>query len=140
MANLLDLMQPDERERALAAFERRKSGDTSYRKDLKIPPEVYLIAELGYYYGWGAIEAAKRGYVESFEILNKDGERVEKRTKIALTMEEIAVLVEAAHKIWYGKVVDQARGAQAASASVMSKNPERTFKNGLNPYMQRAKL
>ncbi len=72
-------MQPDERERALAAFERRKSGDTSYRKDLKIPPEVYLIAELGYYYGWGAIEAAKRGYVESFEIVNKDGERVEKR-------------------------------------------------------------
>lgn len=127
-------MQPDERERALAAFERRKSGDTSYRKDLKIPPEIYLIAELGYYYGWGAIEAAKRGYVESFD------EHTGKKKKILLTMEEIAILVEAAHKIWYGKVVDQARGAQAASASVMSKNPERTFKNGLNPYMQRAKL
>lgn len=140
MANLLDLMQPDERERALAAFERRKSGDTSYRKDLKIPPEVYLIAELGYYYGWGAIEAAKRGHVESFETVNKNGERIEKRTKIALTMEEIAILVEAAHKIWYGKIVDQARGMQIATGSVMSKHPNATFNQGIKPFEKRARV
>ncbi len=52
-ANLLDLMSPEDKAQALASYEKRMSGNTEYRKNLKIPPLVYLMAELGYYFGWG---------------------------------------------------------------------------------------
>ena len=63
MANILDLMTEEDRQKSVSAFERRMSGDTSYRKDHKISPISFLVAEFGYYYGWGAVEAVKRGYI-----------------------------------------------------------------------------
>lgn len=139
MPNLLDLMTPEDREIVRKNYQERKSGNTSYRKGMAIPPDIFIIAELGYYYGWGAIETAKRGYVESFDVTTKDGKRIEKRTKIPFTIEEAAILVEAAKKIDYSKVVDAARGTQVAVGSVMSKNPKRTFKEGIKPYEEGAK-
>lgn len=136
MPNLLDLMTPEDREIVRKNYQERKSGNTSYRKGMSIPPDIFIIAELGYYYGWGAIETAKRGYVESFATVTEDNKRVTRRTKIPFTMEEAAILVEAAKKIEYSKVVDAARGTQVAVGSVMSKNPKRTFNEGIKPYKE----
>lgn len=140
MRNLLDLMDEADRRSIEESYQKRMSGDSSYRKNMSIPPEIYLIAEFGYYYGWGAIEAAKRGYTEGWEVKKVDGKAVETRTKIPLTMEEVSILTEAARKIWYGKVVDNARGTLAASASVMSKKPADTFKKQMDVYAKRAEL
>lgn len=140
MSNLLDIMSDEDRKIVEQNYKKRMSGDTSYRKGLSIPPDVFLVAELGFYFGWGAIETFKRGYVEAFEVTNKDGKRVEKRVKIPFTPEEASILVEGARKIKYSSVVDAARGTQVAVASTMSKNPKRTFNDGMKPYNERAKL
>lgn len=134
MSNLLDLMSEEDRKKSLEAFEKRMNGDTSYRKDQKIDPTVYLIAELGYYYGWGAVEAAKRGYIETFDDHTKE------RKKMILTLEEIAVLVEAARKVWYSKVLDTSRGSFVAVGSAMSKSPKQSFKEGMKPFAKGAQI
>lgn len=139
MANLLDLMKPEDRARVEDAYKKRMNGDLSYRKGMHIPPEIHLVAELGCLYGWGAIEAAKRGYVEAFEVKHVSGERVERRTKIPLTLEEISVLVEAGRKVRYSAVVDDARATQAGVSSAMSKKPNRVFQQSMKEYINRAK-
>lgn len=133
MANLLDMMSDSDRDKSLSAFERRMSGDTTYRRNYKISPVSFLIAEFGYYYGWGAIEAVKRGYVEG---RHDDGSF----HKIPLTLEEVSEYVEAARKVWYGKVVDSSRGTQIAAGSVLSKNPGSAFDKGIKPFVKGAKL
>lgn len=134
MSNLLDLLSEEDRAKAQSAYEKRMAGDTSYRKEQKISPEIYLIAEFGYYYGWGAVEAAKRGYIEHFD------EHTGERKKMILTLEEIAVLVEAARKVWYSKVLDTSRGSLVAVGSAMSKNPGSSFKNGMKPFTRGAQI
>ena len=134
MANLLDLMSEEDRELSRKAFKQRMAGDTSYRRGNKISPEVYLIAELGYYFGWGAIETVKRGYVEVFD--EKTGE---KRQQL-FTLEEACALVEAARKVWYSKVVDNARGTLVATGSAMSKHPSTNFNKGMRPFVKESKL
>lgn len=133
MPSLLDLMSDEDKQKSLSAFERRMSGDTSYRKDRKISPVSFLVAEFGYYYGWGAVEAVKRGYILGY---HDDGTQ----HKIPMTMEEVAELVEAARKVWYGKVVDSSRGSQIAVGSVLSKNPASAFDKGMKPFVKGAKL
>lgn len=137
--NLLDLVSPEEREEIQALYKKRKSGNTSYRGKLTIPPDIFLIAEAGYYFGWGAVEAAKRGYVEGFETITKDGKMIQKRTKIPLMMEELNILVEGARKVKYSAVVDAARGTQAGVASSLSKHPDKVFKEAVKPYSEGAK-
>ena len=66
MANLLDLMTPEDREAVEVAFKKRMSGDNTFRKG-KVSRVAYLLAELGMLYGWEAIVAAKRGYIETFD-------------------------------------------------------------------------
>lgn len=134
MANLLDLMSEEDRELSRKAFKQRMAGDTSYRRGNKISPEVYLIAELGYYYGWGAIETVKRGYVEIFD------EETGQRHQQLFTLEEACALVEAARKVWYSKVVDNARGNLVATGSALSKNPTRSFNQGMKPFIKGAKI
>lgn len=134
MANVLDLMTEEDREKSLNAFQKRMRGDTSYRTEGKISPTTFLLSEFGYYYGWEAIAAAKRGYVEGFDEINQ------KRIKIPLTMEEIAEYVEGARKVWYSKLIDQARGTQVAAGSVMSKSPNKVFKDGMRPFKEATKL
>lgn len=133
MANILDLMTEEDRQKSVSAFERRMSGDTSYRKDHKISPISFLVAEFGYYYGWGAVEAVKRGYIIG---RHDDGSL----HKIPLTLEEVAEYVESARKVWYGKVVDSSRGTQIATGSVLSKNPASAFNKGIKPFVKGAKL
>lgn len=133
MANLLDLMSKSDRESAISAYNRRMSGDNTYRKQ-KISPIAYMIAQLGMMYGWPAIEAAKRGYIEVFD------EHTGKRSKMPLSMEEISVLVDAGQKIKNSDFLNQARCTQVATGSVLSKSPETSFKKGMKPFIEGAKL
>lgn len=129
MINLLDLMTSEDRKQAEDAYERRMSGDNSYRR-AKISPAAYMLAEVGMLFGWEAIAAAKRGYIEAFN--EKDG----KRRKIPLTMEELSVLADAGRKIKYSDFISQARGTQVATGSVLSKHPDPTFKRGMKPFQK----
>lgn len=133
MANLLDLMTEKDRKVALDAYEKRMHGDNTYRK-AKVSPIAYLLAELGIYFGWEAIAAAKRGYIETFD------EHTGKRKKLPLSMEELGTLAEAARKVRYSEYLNQARCTQIAAGSVLSKSPEATFKKGMKPYIEEAKL
>lgn len=136
----IDLLSPEIQEEVREFYQKRKSGDTSYRSKLTIPPDIFIIAEAGYYFGWGAIEAAKRGYVEGFENVTKNGKVVQARTKIPLTMEELNILVEGARKVKYSAVIDAARGVQAGVASSLSKHPDKVFRESLKPYREEVKL
>ena len=129
MVNLLDLMTEEDRQKSLAAYERRMNGDTSYRKSSKVSSVSFLIAECGYYYGWGAIEAIKRGYI----IGHSDTGRVK---KIPLTLEEVSELVEAARKVWYSKVVDSSRGHQVATMASFAEKPIEAFEQGISGFKE----
>ena len=133
MANLLDLMTESDRNAAINAYERRMHGDNTYRKQ-KVAPIAYLLAQFGMMYGWSAIEAAKRGYIEAFD------EHTGKRQKIPLTMEEVSTLVDAGQKVKYSDFLNNARCTQVATSSAISKHPEKTFKAGMEPYIKGAKI
>lgn len=134
MANLLDLMSEEDRRLSEQAFRQRMAGDTSYRRNNRISSQMYLIAELGYYFGWGAVESVKRGYIEVFD------EETGLRHQQLFTLEEACALVEAARKVWYSKVVDGARANLVATGSALSKNPNRSFQQGMKPYIKGAKI
>ena len=133
MSNLLSLMSEDDQKAALEAYDSRMKGDGSYKRN-KVSPVMYLLAEFGIFYGWEAIAAAKRGYIETFN------EHTGKREKMVLTLEEISALVDAGRKVKYSEYLNQARGTQVATGSVLSKSPETTFKKGMKPIIEGAKL
>lgn len=130
MPNLLDMMSEEDRKKSKEAFKQRMAGDVSFRRGQKIPPEIYITAELGYYYGWGAIETVKRGYVETFD------ENTGKKHKQLFTMEEACILVEAARKIWYSELVNTSRGTMVATGSALSKSPSKNFQRGMEKYIK----
>jgi hypothetical protein len=120
MPNLLDLMRPEDRERAVARFKRRMEGSDKF--DNRISSEMYLLAELGYYFGWQAIRDVKENFY---------------------TMEEIYPILEGAKKVWYSKLVEQANITRAAvdSSNPLAKKHEKNtaFKSNMKPYVERAK-
>ena len=132
MANLFDLMTPEDKRKSLDAYEKRMNGDTSYRSQ-KISAISFLLAEFGYYYGWEAIAAAKRGYIEGYDEIHQ------KRIKIPLTMEEINEYVEGARKVWYGKVIDNARASQIGTATAFNDNDKHAFDKAIKPYLERTR-
>lgn len=121
--NLLDLMPKEEREKALARAEKRLAKRTG-----QISPEMYLVAEAGYYFGWEAIVAIKRGYIE---YVDKDG--ITKQS--LLTLEEVSSLVDAARKVWYTKVLDQSLGNMNATISAHTSTPVKAYKQTMKPFM-----
>lgn len=88
-------------------------------KDKPVDEHWYVIAKFGRLYGWGAIK----------DILNND-----------IELELVEVLVLAGEKVKAAEIIDESIAAQAAFASVNSKNPKRTWKKVMNEYIKRAKL
>jgi hypothetical protein len=124
--NLLDLMPKEARERAIARAEKRLAKRTG-----QISPEMYLVAEAGYYFGWEAIVAIKRGYIE---YTDKNG-----TTKQSLlTLEEVSSLVDAARKVWYTKVLDQSLGNMNANISAKTKTPKEAYIQTMKPFIDEA--
>src|SRR5215217_5582784 len=92
---ILDLMSPEDRDKAIERANKRFAA-TQSKKGISISPSVYAVAEFGYYYGWDAVLAVRRGYT------------VEPITKIkeVFSLEEMNVLLEGARKVWYSKLVE----------------------------------
>lgn len=130
--SLLDLMPEDERKKAIERGRRRMDRQKS-RKGLDVSPEIYLVAEFGYYFGWEGVMAIKRGYIDK---LDAKGEVV----KDPFTLEEALVLLEGARKVWYSKLVEQSHGNLVANSSAYSKNPGQSFNNGVKPFTDRAEV
>lgn len=127
--SLLDLMSPEDKEKALARGRKRLER----AKGSSISPEMYVIAEFGYYFGFEGILAIKRGYIEYTDAQGKI-------IKEPFTLEEVLALLEAAKKVWYSKVIDTAHGAMVASSSKFAKQPGESFKSGMQPFIDRADL
>lgn len=140
--SILDLMTPDERDRALKKAEKRLSKGES--KSVAISPELYIIGEIGFYYGWDAVLAIRRGYTVGYardergNFIRKDGKLVEEPE--IFTLEEATTLVEAARKVGYSKLIEQAHSQMVASASKFAKNSGQAFENGMRPFAERAKV
>lgn len=84
------------------------------RQGIQVDPETLFIAEFGYYYGWGGVDA----------ILNN---------KITLT--DASALLQGAIKVWYGKLAQQGQvqfGANVAAKS--GKKGNSVMKKVLKPY------
>lgn len=117
--NLLDLMTEEERKRVKArAHKRRERGVV----DVEISPEIYMVAEFGYYYGWQAVQAVRNN-------------------EISLT--EMYALNEAARKVWYNKLVENSRASMVATASAMAGKKQdavKSFDSGMKPFKERARL
>ena len=128
MANLLDLMTPEDREAVEVTFKKRMSGDNTFRKG-KVSRVAYLLAELGMLYGWEAIVAAKRGYIETFD------EHTGKKQKMPLSMEELSALVDAGQKVKHSDYVNYARIVCVGTGSAFSKNPNETLRDGMKPFI-----
>lgn len=121
--NLLDMMKPEEVRMMKDAYEKRMRGDSRY-KSAPVSPVVYMLAELGFYFGWQAIVDAKRGFTEG---------------NIPLTLDEISELTRAGRKIAYSQIVNNARGTQVATGSILSKNSKEAFRKGMEPFMKEIK-
>lgn len=130
--NLLDLMPEDERKKALERAHKRMERQRS-RKGLDVSPEMYMVAEFGYYFGWESVLAIKRGYIEK---IGPNGDVV----KEPFTLGEALVLLEAARKVWYSKLVEQAHGSLIANTSARTQNPGQSFNNSVTPFTARAEV
>lgn len=105
--SLLDLMSPEERDKALSRAAKRSASIKA--RSVAVSHEMFLVGEMGYYFGWDAILAIRRGYTVTFDSAGKP-------IKEPFTLEEAEVLVEAAKKVWYSKVIDQVQSASSESA------------------------
>ena len=88
-----------------------------------------MLAELGMLYGWEAIVAAKRGYIETFD------EHTGKKQKMPLSMEELSALVDAGQKVKHSDYVNYARIVCVGTGSAFSKNPNETLRDGMKPFI-----
>lgn len=131
MANksLLDLMSPEDRQKAIAKAEKRLERRKT--QSLDVSPEMFIVAELGYYFGWEAVVAIKRGFITTYD------EKMNLK-KSTFTLEEALALIEGAKKVWYSKVIDTAHGNFIAHRSTMVKEQGKEFNKGMKPFIDKA--
>lgn len=126
--SILDFMTPEDKQKTIERGQKRMEKTKTKAHD--VSPEMYLIAEMGYYFGWDAILAVKRGYIEFLDEKNAV-------KKSIFTIEEMMGLVEAARKVWYAKLYEQSYGSAVASSSKYNKDPNEAFKKGMKPFTDR---
>lgn len=98
-----------DKETVKAWSERAKSSE--HKRD--IPPEYYIGAKLGFYYGWQALLAFKLGYVVG---LDDNGKPI----KIPYTFNDAVADVRSAEKVNYRQLIDN--GDIIASANIASRD------------------
>lgn len=104
---------------------RRRLDRQRTRKSLDVTPELYLVAELGYYFGWEAVLAVRRG----FTVVPGTNE------KEVFTLEEAQVLLEGARKVWYSKLIEQ---SQAAIVGNSFQSSSKSFDGATQQFANRA--
>lgn len=87
-----------------------------------IPPELFIGAKLGFYYGWEALIAFKLGYIVG---IDDEG----KPMKITYTFEDAIADVKSAEKVNYRNLIDS--GDIIASANVSSRD-SKWARNAIN--------
>lgn len=127
--SLLDLLPEEARKKAIERAEKRMERNFS-KKGLSVSPEFYMAAELGYYFGWDAIMALRRGFTVEPVTGNKE----------LFTTTEAHLLLEGARKVWYSKLIEQSGGAFIAYGAVNSKNPTEAFNKGTKEFQVRAEV
>lgn len=100
MSSLYEVLSTEDRQKVDNWVQTR--SNPQYDRD--IPAEYYLAAELGYFYGWGAVEAFLRGYI-------KNTNKKAKTNDLAFTFEDAVGFVEAARKVHF---IYESRGARKA--------------------------
>ncbi len=98
MPKLSDLLS--EEDKAKVASWANKAKQSEYERE--IPPELYQMALHGFYFGFGAIEAILRGYIESVD------QRTGKPIRVPYDLETVVALNQAARKVNYRHFVDMA--------------------------------
>lgn len=113
--SLLDLMTPSDRQKSLDNAKRRNQ-EIKYHN---VTPEMYAIAEFGYYFGYEGIRAIKNNEI---------------------SLDEVYVLLAGAQKVWYSKVVDTSHGSLVANVSAKSKSAGGTFSKGMSGFINKMKV
>lgn len=124
MRSLLDLMGEEERAKAIERGNRRMERQRS-RKGLDVSPEIYLVAEFGYYFGWDAMMAIRRGFTVVPGTNDKE----------VFTLTEAQVLLEGAKKVWYSKLIEQ---AHSGIVSNTFKSSSKSFDSAIGPFKEKA--
>lgn len=101
------------------AFIARAKARHARAEDDGVTPEMYLLAEFGYYFGWPAIQAVRNNEI---------------------SMDMVHLLVASARKVWYSKVVDLSHGATVANVASNSKGVSRVFSKGMKPFTSKMKV
>lgn len=79
----------------------------------------FFIAQFGYYYGWGGIEAI---------LQNK------------ITIDEAQTLLEGANKVWAGQVVNHIQAAQAGNSATKGKKGIKVYKKIIGVFTKAMRL
>ena len=111
MASLLEILSEEDRAKVNQWAEERRNP----KHETDIPPEFYTIAELGYYYGWGAVESFYRGYIESKDDLGNF-------IKLPFGLELAMGFIKAAQKLHYRRILDNGDIIAAANLASHSKS------------------
>lgn len=129
MANLIDLISKEDRTKV----ERWKQERFSPKYETDIPPEIFTIAEMGYYFGWGAVEACLRGYYDSVDASGNP-------TRVPLTPELMVALCRGAQKVKYKKMLEEGEVEMSAHiASRSTKSPDKLYAINTRHFRERAK-
>jgi len=125
--SLLDLMDADDAKRAIERGQKRISKQRT-RKGLDVSPEIYTVAEFGYYFGWEGVLAIRRGYIEK---VGPDGSIV----KDPFLLDEALVLLEGARKVWYSKLTEQTHSTMIGNSF---RSSSKSFDGAISQFTERA--
>jgi hypothetical protein len=112
MPRLSELLSEEDRKKSEAWVD--KALNPKYETD--IPPELYQMALHGFYFGFGAIEAIFRGYIDSVD------QRTGKPIRIPYDLETVIALNQAGRKVAYRQMVDAGDLQAMANVSSNDKN------------------
>lgn len=114
------MMTPEEQKKMLDRFKER-TGQKEDSEGVKVNPQIYLVAEFGYYYGWQGIQAVRED---------------------KLSFDEMFALLEGARKVWYKKITEQNHIITTAIASALAKKGEgqKIYREGMRNIIQRGKI
>lgn len=118
MSSILDLMTEEERNNIQKRYRNRIARRRSSEND-RVTPEIYLIAELGYYLGYEAVRDVRNNVID---------------------LDEMFALLEGCRKVWYSKLVETSRGSMIAFNASMSKKPVDSFDKSIEPYENKSKV
>lgn len=96
MPKLSELLSEEDRQKVASWTEKA----TNPEHETEIPPELFQMALHGFYFGFAAIEAIYRGYIDSVDM------RTGKPIRIPYRLENVVALNQAARKVAYRQIVD----------------------------------